>query len=344
MNYEHGGNIYNYDHILDFSANINPLGMPSKVKEAVINSAYLWDKYPDSECRELRKILSESENTSFQNIVIGNGADDMIYRIVHALKPKKAVICAPTFSEYEKALKEIDCTVDRYFLREEQNFCAAEDILEKLAPDTDILFLCSPNNPTGQLAAPDLLKKISLKCEGNNIIFVCDECFMGFAENCEVYSLKRYMNRNSIILKAFTKLYAMPGLRLGYALCGSDSIAAKLWNSGQFWSVSVPALAAGIVAVKEKEYVCRTINFVKKEREFLMHGLKKYGIKVFPSAANFLLFKADKGLDDKLIANGILIRNCANYQGLCEGFYRIAVRSHEENEMLLSAVGRCMNG
>lgn len=344
MNHEHGGNIYNYNNILDFSANINPLGMPLSVKKAVIKSAYLWEKYPDPECRVLRKMLSERENTPFANIVIGNGADDLIYRIVHSFKPKKAIICAPTFSEYEKALRETECTVYQYFLKEENDFCVAEDILETLVPDTDILFLCSPNNPTGQLVTPELLKKISLKCLENDILFICDECFMGFAENAVMYSLKQCINKNSIILKAFTKLYAMAGLRLGYALCGSFDIAKKLHYSGQFWSVSVPAMAAGIAALKEKEYVSKTIGYVRKEREFLICELKKYGIKVFSSAVNYLLFKTDKGLDDKLIGNGILIRNCANYQGMCEGFYRIAVRIHEENEMLISAIGRCING
>lgn len=344
MNHEHGGNIYNYNHILDFSANINPLGMPQNVKNAVIKSAYLWERYPDPECRVLRKILSESENIPFANIVVGNGADDLIYRIVHSFKPKKAVICAPTFSEYEKALQEMECTVDKYFLKEETDFCVTADFLEILTPDTDILFLCSPNNPTGQLVPPELLKKISLKCTENDILFICDECFMGFAENAEMHSLKRCINKNAMILKAFTKIYAMAGLRLGYALCGSDDVARKLQYSGQFWSVSVPAMAAGIAALKEKEYVFQTIGYVRKERDFLGCELQKYGIKVFPSDVNYLLFKTEKGLDDKLIDNGILIRNCANYQGLCEEFYRIAVRTHEENKMLISAVGRCING
>lgn len=344
MNYEHGGNIYNYNEIIDFSANINPLGMPLKVREAVMNSADLWEKYPDPECSELRKMLSETENFPFGNVVIGNGADDLIYRIVHAFKPKKAVICVPTFGEYEKALDEIGCTVDRLFLKEENDFCVTSDILDMLTPNADILFLCSPNNPTGQLIPPELLKKISVKCMENNIIFVCDECFMGFAENGEKYSLKQYINQNSIILKAFTKLYAMPGLRLGYALCGSENNADKIHHSGQFWSVSVPAQAAGIAAVEERDYVCKAIDYVKKEREYLGCELQKYGIKVFPSAVNYLLFKAEKRLDDRLIDKGILIRNCASYRGLCEGFYRIAVRTHEENKQLLSAVGRCING
>ncbi len=346
MNPEHGGNIYNYNDndIIDFSANINPLGMPSKVKDAAINSAYMWEKYPDPECSKLRKILSKIENIPFENVVTGNGADDLIYRIVHAFKPKKAVICVPTFGEYEKALEEIECTVDRLFLKEENNFCVTADILEMLTPDVNILFLCSPNNPTGNLIPLKLLKKISGKCMENNIVFVCDECFMGFAENGEMYSLKQCINKNSIILKAFTKLYAMPGLRLGYALCGSDNTAEKIHHSGQFWSVSVPAQAAGIAAAAEKKYVCKTIDYVKKEREFLRCKLQKFGIKVFPSAVNYLLFKADKRLDDRLIEKGILIRNCANYRGLGEGFYRIAVRTHEENKRLLTAVGRCING
>ncbi|MDE6019890.1 MAG: aminotransferase class I/II-fold pyridoxal phosphate-dependent enzyme [Ruminococcus sp.] len=344
MNHEHGGNIYKYNNIIDFSANINPLGMPYSVREAVINSADAWEKYPDPDCLQLRKMLSNAEEFPFENIVLGNGADDLIYRIVHCFNPQKAVIYEPTFGEYEKALKEIDCDVYRYFIKEEDSFKLTADILEMLTPDMDILFLCSPNNPTGRLISPELLKKISERCMEHNIILVCDECFMGFVENGEIYSLKQCINKNSIILKAFTKLYAMPGLRLGYALCGGSNIAEKIHRSGQFWSVSIPAQAAGIAALKEEKYVCKTIDFVKSEREFLIRELQKYDVKVFPSDANYLLLKSSKQLDERLVNNGILVRNCANYMGLCDGFYRIAVRTHEENKLLISALRRCIHG
>lgn len=344
MNHEHGGNIYKYNNIIDFSANINPLGMPYSVREAVINSADTWEKYPDPDCVQLRKMLSNAEEFPFENIVIGNGADDLIYRIVHCFNPRKAVIHEPTFGEYEKALEEIGCDIYRHFMKEENSFKLTADILEMLKPDVDILFLCSPNNPTGRLISPELLKKISERCMEHNIILVCDECFMGFVQNCEIYSLKQCINKNSIILKAFTKLYAIPGLRLGYVLCGSENIAEKLQRSGQFWSVSIPAQAAGIAVVKEEKYVCKTIGFVKSEREFLIRELQKYDVKVFPSDANYLLFKSYKQLDKRLVNNGILVRNCANYIGLCDGFYRIAVRTHDENKLLISALRRCIHG
>lgn len=341
---QHGGNIGQLKDILDFSANINPLGCPDSVKRAITASIDGIEKYPDPYCRRLRSKLSMHESISADNIVCGNGADDLIFRIVHALRPKKALVCAPTFSEYSRALTEAGCEVCEHMLTEDKGFELEEDILPKLDSSLDMCFLCTPNNPTGRLIAPEILENIAAKCRDSGIILVCDECFIDFVSGGGRYSLQCFMNGSCIILKAFTKLFAMPDIRLGYAICGSSALAERIQQSGQFWSVSNLAQRAGTAALDEAEYVLKTREYIAAERRFLSEELNRLGVKVFDGAANFLLFKSRIGLAEELLAEGILIRDCSNFSGLSEGFYRIAVRTHEENIRLASALRRCLNG
>ena len=341
---QHGGNIGQLRDILDFSANINPLGAPESVKRAIAESIDCAEKYPDPYCAELRGKLAVHESISAENIVCGNGADDLIFRIVHAFKPKKAMVCAPTFTEYSRALAEVGCEIFEHILAESRDFELGEDILPKLDSSLDMCFICTPNNPSGRLAVPEILANIAEKCRDNNIILVCDECFMGFVEDSESYSLRQFMNGNCIILKAFTKLFAMAGIRLGYAVCGSSHIAEMIQQSGQFWSVSALAQTAGIAALDENGYVRKTVRYITEERRFLAAELSKIGVKVYSGTANFLLFKSRTGLAEELLSQGILIRDCTNFSGLTEGFYRVAVRTHEENIRLIIALRRCLNG
>ena len=344
MTHEHGGNISQIENILDFSANINPLGVPESVKGAVRDNLGSIEKYPDPYCAELRSRLAIHEKMPAENIVCGSGADDLIFRIVHALSPRRALICAPTFSEYRKALEEVGCEIREHILTESSGFTMTDSFIEELDENYDICFVCTPNNPTGKLITADILKKLADKCRERNTILVCDECFLGFVQNGAAFSLRRCMNESSIILKAFTKLYAMAGIRLGYVVCGSSAAAERIQNSGQFWSVSALAQAAGIAALAEDDYVRRTISLIAAEREFLTAELSSLGAVICPSAANFLLFKSAAGLAEKMLSEGILIRDCSNFNGLSDGYYRIAVRTHDENVRLLDSLGRCING
>lgn len=341
---QHGGNTYEYGDILDFSANINPLGMPESVKRAIELGVSDIEKYPDPYCTELRKKLAEREGVNAESIVCGNGADDLIFRIVHAFKPRKALVCAPAFSEYSCALSEAGCEIFEHQLSEQNGFEVDESLPDALDSSFDICFVCTPNNPTGRLIMPELLEALARKCIENGIILVCDECFLGFVPEAEKYSLRRIMNSNSVILNAFTKLYAMPGIRLGYAICGDTAIAERIQRSGQFWSVSSLAQTAGIAALSEEKYVCKTVEYIAAERELMSAELSRLGVEVYDSAANFLLFRSAPGLCGKLIAEGILIRDCSDFSGLSDGYYRIAVRTHAENIRLVDALRRCMNG
>ncbi|MCM1024240.1 MAG: aminotransferase class I/II-fold pyridoxal phosphate-dependent enzyme [Prevotella sp.] len=344
MNFLHGGNVYRNEILYDFSANINPLGMPEKVKNILKNSIDDWEKYPDPHCGKLINKIAEHENFPEKNIVCGNGAADLIYKTVQALAPNKSLICVPSFSEYEKALREFGSEVIMNFLSEENDFILDKNLPENLDDSIDMLILCSPNNPTGRTIDAEILEMICKKCLEKNIIFLCDECFLDFIKYGGSKSVKKFINKNIIVLKAFTKIYAMAGLRLGYALFGSSELAEKVRRTGQFWSVSSPAQIAGIAAVNEKNYIQKTFEIIETERNYLASELKKLNYKVYPSETNFILFKSNLPIDEFLLKNKILIRNCQNFIGLGKNYFRIAVRSHEENTALIEALRRVKNG
>lgn len=340
--YQHGGNT-DKNVKYDFSANINPLGMPENVKKSLAENIEKYSYYPDPDCIELVRAISIYESIPEKNILCGNGAADLIYRIVNVVNPCNALLFAPSFSEYEKALLDRKCNIEYYYLKEEDGF-SIKNFDTNLLADKDICFLCNPNNPVGNVTNIDILIKIINGCQKHNVILVIDECFMDFVLNGVDLSAKKFLFcKNLVILKAFTKIYAMAGLRLGYILSKNEMLIEKIRNSGQPWSVSVPAQLAGYAALRNTDFIKRTAEFVLKERKFLNDQLNDMKLKVFPSETNFIMFKSENFKIDELIKNdGIAIRNCENYEGLCKGFYRIAVRNHMENEYLISAMERCL--
>lgn len=350
----HGGDIYsakeqlgimeNPPVILDFSANINPLGLPEGVKQAILKSIDQYSVYPDPLCREFISSLSNFERVPSSWLLCGNGAADLIYRLVYAKKPKKAMVLAPTFAEYEEALNAAACQVMHYDLQAENDFQLDEKMIEVLSEDMDMLFLCNPNNPTGQMISKDLIYRILKRCNALGILLVVDECFLDFLEEPEKYSAKKYLEEfeNLFILKAFTKIYAMAGIRLGYCISSDEKLLEKIMKAGQPWSVSTVAQIAGIQAIKEVDYIQRTKELIFEERKYLISAFVNLGIQVIPSAANYILircpFPKEKPLHDMLFEKGILIRNCDNYHGLTKGYYRICINKHEDNMTLIEAL------
>lgn len=326
----HGGNIYSKKVKLDFSANINPLGMPAAARAALKSRVREFEVYPDPSCAALRRALAEKEGVPPENIVCGGGACELIYRLAHVLAPEKALVTAPAFSEYEKALFEAGAKVARFRLSEENGFRIDEGITESIPP-RGAVFLASPNNPDGGTIAAAALEKIIEKCRELEATLVLDECFADFARQVR-------LPRPPAVIKAFTKIYAMAGLRLGYLICADRALAEKTAAFGPCWSVSSPAQVAALAALGEKTFVPRTRRIIKRERGFLSASLGALGLKVFPSEANFLLFKAPSGLGESLLGRGIAVRSCADYHGLGPEFYRTAVRTREENEALVAAI------
>ena len=339
----HGGDIYGRDIRLDFSANINPLGTPDSVKRAVTASADDLLRYPDPCCRELRKKIAAYEEIDPAAILCGSGAAELIYSFCAALRPKRALELAPTFSEYSAALESVGCHAERYPLQKENGFALTEDFLPVLREGAwDAVFLCNPNNPTGQLIEPPLLEAVCRLCAETGARLLLDECFLDLTESGG--SMKPFLRQypNLLILKAFTKNFGMAGLRLGYCLCEDPALLQAMSHATQVWNVSTPAQRAGIAALDEREFLARAKTVSACQRPRLRRGLEALGCYVCPGKANYLLFYSPKPLADALLRRGILIRSCENYHGLGSGWYRIAVKTHEENTVLLSALQEIM--
>lgn len=347
--YKHGGSHYTYPDCVDFSANLNPLGMPENVRIAAERGVYDAVYYPDTECALLRQAIVTELNKEFgkeeiqiKDSIIGNGAADLLFQVCRALRPRKALLAVPTFQEYEQALQSVECFCVYWNLLPEEDFqLNVTDFLEQLTEEYDILFLCNPNNPTGQLVTQSRMAEILKKCKEKNIFLVVDECFMDFCIAGRDNSLLPYCTtyKNLLVVKAFTKLYAMPGLRLGYGISTNQDLMQAMKEAVQPWNISTPAQYAGIAALQEKEYVKDTIAYIAMERTYLINEIRQNQLaeKIFPTEANYLLIKADEELGNELLKRGFVIRDCSNYRNLTSGYYRLAVRTREENVKLIEA-------
>ncbi len=342
----HGGNAkeisrknkLEYDKIIDFSANINPLGMADSIRKEIVENLNKIEKYPDITYFELKAAISKFENICAENIILGNGAAEVLFNVVRGIKPKNALVLAPTFSEYEEAIRAVNGEIIYYKLIEKNDFHIQEDILDYINSKLDLIFICNPNNPTGVITSKDLLIKILFKAKQNNVIVIIDESFLDFIE--EDLSMVSYINEyyNLVIIKSLTKFFALPGLRIGYGLCRSAILQEELQKITPAWNINVLAEVAVKAGLNDKKYISKSRKCLISEREYLYRELKQISeLKVYEPSVNFILFKtlAKIDLKDELLKKNILIRSCSNYNGLSDSYYRIAVRNHEENSILI---------
>jgi threonine-phosphate decarboxylase len=351
--YDHGGDVYDSPRdLLDFSANISPLGVPPGVVEALREAAPHFDRYPDPRCGKLREALGLYHPIDPRQIVCGNGAADLIHRTVRYFRPRKALLALPSFSEYEKALEEEGCELIPYFFPRPR-FEGDSGILSLISDQTEILFLCNPNNPTGLLWDREILERIIAKCRSTNTVLVIDECFNEFLDDPAENSAIGFLGSapKLIILKAFTKIYAMAGFRLGYILCGSEETSRGIARTGQPWSVSSIAQTAGIAALKETRYVEEVRRLVKTERKIMKAAFTGLGLEVLGGEANYIFFRITEtsGFEGShffasLRSRGFLLRNCANYPGLDDSYYRVSLRRPGENQGLIRALQALRRG
>ena len=336
----HGGDIYG-GIALDFSANVSPLGTPRSVTDAIERALPELYRYPDPYCRTLVQTISEYEGVPKNFVLCGNGASELIYAYCGAVRPKRAMELAPTFSEYSLALRRTGCEVVRFALKQEENFDLRKDFLPILAREKiDALFLCNPNNPTGRLIADDLLEEILRICREKNIALFVDECFLSLSDGGVDLTPSLSDFPQLFILKAFTKSFGMAGLRLGYGLSADEALLRKMSAAVPPWNVSALAQAAGVAALGDAEFLERNRAVIRAERPRLEERLRELGFWVCPSQANYILFRGEAGLADRLRERGAAIRDCANFEGLGPGWYRAAVRLREENDALLDAMRR----
>lgn len=335
----HGGDIYRNKVDLDFSVNVNPLGMPEKVRKALIEAVDTCTTYPDMEVERLTEAMGDMLGISRTSIVFGNGASELFQAVMHTIRPKKIWIPVPSFYGYEYAAKSCDCEVCYFSMKEENGFALDKTVIYTIPHDTELIFLANPNNPTGLLLKQDVLEKILDYCKEQRIYVVLDECFLEFCEGASSMIAKGKQYENLIIIRAFTKIFSIPGVRLGYLISYNRELTEKIRTHLPEWNISTFAEAAGVACAGEQEFVEKTRAYVAVEREFLTKGLSGMGLAVYPGCANFLLVKTGLPLYDELLKRNILIRDCSNYRGLGKGFYRVAVKKREENERLLEKIG-----
>ena len=336
---QHGGDVYGGGITLDFSANTNPLGTPPGVLEAVCRGLPQLHRYPDPYCRQLVQAIAAHEQVPASYVLCGNGAADLIYAYCAALRPRTAAEPAPTFAEYGLGLAQVGCRAAPYFLHQAENFDVDEGFLPFLeAKKPGVVFLCTPNNPTGRLLPLPLLERILQRCAAWGARVFLDECFLDLTEGGVSAKSLLAAHPELLILKAFTKSYGMAGIRLGYCLCADSALLHRMASASQPWNVSSLAQSAGVAALAEQNFLQRTQSLVHTERRWLTDNLTALGFWVCPSQANYLLFHGPLGLREGLLRQGIAIRSCGNYSGLDDGWYRIAVRPHEENEALITAI------
>ena len=331
------------DDIVNFGANVNPLGLSEQVKKALAAHLDLLSSYPDRSYTSLRNILSTYCQIPADFILPGNGSSELISLLIEERRPKHTMILGPTYSEYSRELGFSDSTIDCFYLKPEQDFqLSVEELCLALAKkQIDFLILCNPNNPTGQVLNPPLLKEIVERCCDNNILLAVDECFMEFLPLWKEYTAKSLVTRttNLIVIDAFTKTYSLAGFRLGFCASGNTGLLSSMRLYGQNFAVSTPAQLAGICALMDDSYMKNTYHILSEEREWLAAELGKLPLEVYPSQGNFLLLRAvDKNIRQMLFDQGIKVRDCSRFYGLNSEYCRIAIRAHDDNRKLIKAL------
>lgn len=341
----HGGDIYSEPIEYDFSVNLNPLDC-SEISALILEacSGKLCN-YPDSKQRGFRNAVAETEGVKNTEVYGGNGASELLMAVVAMLKPKKVMLLNPCFAGYRHVIAPLyDCDIVEYQLTRENDFMPDKTfagVLEYEAKNgLDLLILTNPNNPNGRNIPKDTLINIFEICKKYGIKIVVDECFIKMSDNG--YSMVPHINEYSglYIVNAYTKLFSIPGVRVGYVISNGINIA-RLTSYLPEWNMSVIASEAGVICsryLKEGKWEKETRATIRKEREYLSSELKKLGFEVFESDTVFLLVHSSEDIFEYLKSKGILIRDCSDFEGLEKGYYRIAVKGHSENEKLIQVL------
>lgn len=351
MRRDHGGMTHLLDGtpVLDFSASINPLGLPTTVERILLDAIPALVHYPDPGATSLREALARLHHVPAEQVLVGNGSTGLIYLSARALRPRAAVVVHPAFSEYEAALDLVGCRISHFVTVEENHFLPDLDRVNDAVPDAGLVILANPANPTGALLPPVAIDAIAEQCLVRGTALLVDEAFIDLTASASVADrLARFPNL--LVLRSLTKFFALPGLRIGYALGSTDLIATCcFWEEP--WSVNSMAQAAGLAAIADQEYAERSRRLIPLWREDLAARLAMLGpLKVFRSAGNYLLVKilsphlTAPMLHARLLESRIAVRDCSSFQGLSDKFVRVAVRNPAENERLLSGLSVALEG
>ncbi len=351
----HGGNVYKVareqrvpvDRIVDFSASINPLGFPAAGLRAIRTALKQIVHYPDPDCWQLRQELAHQCGVDPEMILVGNGSTELIHLLPRALGIKSALIAGPTFEEYASALTDAGSAFQYLHAKREERFLPpVKDLLRRfsaLRSKFDALFVCNPNNPTGQVLDLQAVRELAEAAKRQQGWLIVDEAFIDYCPAQSVVSLVSEYPR-LIVLRSLTKFYAMPGLRIGY-LVGASQVVARLKDRQPPWSVNSLAQEVSLAVLRDEAYATKSRTFMKGERSRLLQGLRSLsGLRVYPSAANFVLIELPAttnagAVTDRLAAERLLVRDCSTLPGLTSQMIRLAIKTAKENRQLLAALG-----
>ena len=381
----HGGNIYkvfrekNLKEILDYSSNINPYGIPESLKSRIIENLEILERYPDPDYVELREKLAHLNKVDMSDIVLGNGATEIIFLFMKVINPKKILIVSPTFGEYERAVKavgtsrnsiDLSCSDDNknienkkieieYFeLKESDDFkLNIGNLKNELEKKYDLLIICNPNNPTGKFLKLAETEEILKECNKYDTKLFIDEAFIEFlADGMKESIINTEENKkNLFVTRAFTKFFAIPGLRLGYGMYFDKELEKKISEKKEPWSVNNIAEMAGLTVLDDTEYIEKTLKWIVEEKIYMYEKLNEIsGIKSYETEVNFITGKIDeklfseglnvKVLREKMLEQGILIRDASNFKFLDERFFRLAIKDRESNKRVIEVLREIFRG
>ena len=380
----HGGNIYRLQRegkeVLDYSSNINPLGVPQKFIDKAIQNFSSLSQYPDIDYIELREKIANYNQVSRENILVGNGATEILFLYIRALRPKKTLLVGPCFAEYARVLKTVESEICLFPLKEEENFILNVEALisEIQKEDYDLVLLCNPNNPTGRFIPLEELKKLVAVIEEKQIQLFIDEAFIEFVEGWKkktVALLKKLVavieekqiqlfideafiefvegwkkktvallkSKSVFVLRALTKFFAIPGLRLGYGMTWNADLFSRMQEEKEPWSVNVFANLAGLTMLEDEEYIRKTEDWIREEKKYFHQELSKISeIKVYETETNFILLqllsKEAREFQAAMIEKGILVRDASNFPFLNEYYIRLAIKDRVSNQKVIKAI------
>ena len=379
----HGGNIYkifrekNIKEILDYSSNINPYGIPESLKKRITENLEILERYPDPDYIELRQKLAYLNKVDISNIILGNGATEIIFLFMEVINPQKLLIVSPTFGEYERAVKATErvenssilgdshkkkydeksfgkqkIEIEYFELKESDDFkLNISNLKNELAKKYNLLIICNPNNPTGKFLKLDETEEILKECNKYNTKLFIDEAFIDFLKDGMKESIintkeNRY---NLFVTRAFTKFFAIPGLRLGYGIYFDKKLEKRISEKKEPWSVNNIAEMAGLTVLDDTKYIEETLKWIEEEKIYMYEKLNKIpGIKVYETEVNFITGKIDeklfseglnvKILREKMLEQGILIRDASNFKFLDERFFRLAIKDRKNNNRVIETL------
>ena len=376
----HGGNIYkifrekNIKEILDYSSNINPYGIPESLKKRITENLEVLERYPDPDYVELREKLANLNNVNLSDIILGNGATEIIFLFMKVINPKKILIVSPTFGEYERAVKateipgdtvSLSCSngdnknvenkkieIEYFELKESDDFkLNIKNLKNELEKKYDLLIICNPNNPTGKFLKLAQTEEILKECNKYDTKLFIDEAFIEFlADGMKESIINTEENKkNLFVTRAFTKFFAIPGLRLGYGMYFDKELEKKISEKKEPWSVNNFAEMAGLTVLDDAEYIEKTLKWIAEEKIYMYEKLNKIsGMKVYETEVNFITGKIDeklfsegvnvKILREKMLEQGILIRDASNFKFLDERFFRLAIKDRASNERVIEVM------